>query len=574
MEPAERRVPLLKGFDFYIHLPQIYIYIMLELWIIDALWISVAFVLGMLVKRINLPPLIGFLLGGFVLNFAGYTEGGLALDVVADLGVMLLLFTIGLKLNVKSLLSKEIWLSTSLHMIFSVLLLGSLVFVISWLGLYTTTQLTIESSMLIGFALSFSSTVFAVKVLEERGEMNSFHGRVSIGILVMQDVIAVIFLSLSKGIVPSLWVLALPVYLVIIRWVFLKVLSSDLQGELLSLFGFFAAFVAGAIVFELVGLKPDLGALIIGVLIGSHPQSKELSKHMLSFKDFFLIAFFLDIGMSGLPTSTSLLIALLLTLAVIFKGALFMILLTRFNLRARTAWHSTLSLANYSEFGLITAAIGVNMGIIDNQWMIILALAMSFSFLLASPFNAKSHSLFDKYKDILMKLNTKNIHPDDEPVNLGDAQVVICGMGHTGRAAYHQLTSDFGSRVIAIDYDKDGVNSLSEANKNIVWGDSTDSSFWMNVRMPNVEYILLTMNDYASNLNTAIALSNCKIRKFKVGAPGHSIKEITDLKAVGVSFVYNYYSRAGAEYASSFLSFVENRKEDNLINEEWENGRI
>ncbi|MBC8320704.1 MAG: cation:proton antiporter [Bacteroidetes bacterium] len=538
---------------------------MLELWTIDAIWISVAFALGMLAKKVNLPPLIGFLAGGFFLNFVGITEGGMALDIVADIGVMLLLFTIGLKLNVKSLLSKEIWLTTSVHMILSVLLFGSLVFIISWLGLYSITQMSLESSMLIGFALSFSSTVFAVKVLEDRGEMNSFHGRISIGILVLQDIIAVVFLSVSKGIAPTLWILGLPVYLFIIRWILIRILDVIDHGELLTLFGFFAAFVTGAIAFEIVGLKPDLGALIIGVLIGSHSRSKELVKQMLSFKDFFLIAFFLVIGMSGLPTLTSIYITLILILAIPAKGIMFMFILTKLNLRARTAWHSTLSLANYSEFGLITGAIGVKMGIIDNQWMIILAMSMSFSFLLASPLNAKSHRLFDKYKNILMKLNTKNIHPDDEPVNLGDARVVICGMGHVGRAAYHQLTSDFDGRVIAIDYDKDVVSRFSESNKNIAWGDSTDSNFWQFVKMPDVEFILLTMNDHASNLNTANALSNCKYRTFSIGAPAHHIDEITELKDAGVSFVYNYYSRAGVEFANSFLSFIKHRKEDKKL---------
>lgn len=536
---------------------------MLELWTIDAIWISVAFVLGMLAKKLNLPPLIGFLAGGFLINFAGFHEGGIALDVVADIGVMLLLFTIGLKLNVKSLLSKEIWLTTYLHMILSVLMLGAIVLAISWFGIYSTTQLSIESSMLIGFALSFSSTVFAVKVLEERGEMTSFHGRVAIGILVLQDLIAVIFLSVSKGTYPTIWVFGLPFYLFIIRWIFIKILDVIDHGELLTLFGFFGAFVAGAIAFELVGLKPDLGALIIGAMLGSHKRSKELSKQMLGFKDFFLIAFFLNIGMSGLPTLDTLIIALLLVIAIPLKGTLFMILLTRFNLRARTAWLGALSLSNYSEFGLITGAIGVQLGLIDNQWMIIIAVAVSFSFLLASPLNMSSHSMFDKYKHILMKLNTKKVHPDDEPVNLKSARVVICGMGHVGRAAYHQFSADFGSDVIGIDYDKDIIARLSEANKNVVWGDSTDSNFWQNVQMPDIEFILITMGDHASNLNTAKALKNCQTRTFSVAAPGHFLNEITDLKEAGVSFVYNYYSRAGAEYASSFMSFIENRKEEN-----------
>ena len=537
---------------------------MIELWTIDALWISVAFVLGMLAKRINLPPLIGFLAGGFLLNLSGFTEGGMALDVVADIGVMLLLFTIGLKLNVKSLLTKEIWLTTSLHMILSVLLIGSFVFGISWLGIYSATEMSLESSMLIGFALSFSSTVFAVKVLEDKGEMTSFHGRVSIGILVLQDIIAVLFLSISKGVFPSIWVLGLPLYLYVIRWVFIKILNVIDHGELLTLFGFFAAFVAGAIAFELVGLKPDLGALIIGAMVGTHPRAKELSKQMLSFKDFFLIAFFLNIGMSGLPTANSLIIALILMLAIPVKGTLFVVLLTRLNLRSRTALHSALSLSNYSEFGLITGAIGVKLGLISSQWMIILALAVSFSFLLAAPLNVMSHSLFDRFKKVLMKLNTKSTHPDDEPVNLGDARVVICGMGHVGRAAYHKLSADFGDKIISIDYDKDVVARFSELKKNIVWGDSTDSNFWQNVVMPDVEFILLTMDDHSSNLNTARALSKCEYRTFSVGAPGHYLHEITELKTAGVSYVYNYYSRAGAEFATSFLNFIEKRKENML----------
>ena len=75
----------------------------MDVWYLDAIWISVAFLGGYLARRINLPPLIGFLVAGFVLNFAGFTDGGIALEAAATLGVMLLLFTIGLKLNIRSL---------------------------------------------------------------------------------------------------------------------------------------------------------------------------------------------------------------------------------------------------------------------------------------------------------------------------------------------------------------------------------------------------------------------------------------------------------------------------------------
>lgn len=535
---------------------------MLELWTIDAIWISVTFIFGLLAKRINLPPLIGYLVGGFALSYFGLNEGGLALNIVADLGIMLLLFTIGLKLDVKSLLTKEIWLSSGLHMVLSLMAFSTVIFLITFFGLGSLTELGWKGSMLLGFALSFSSTVYAVKVLEERGEMTSFHGNISIGILIIQDIIAVVFLTFSKGEMPNIWALGLPIYLFLIHY-FLKWLLKFIdQGELLTLFGFMSAFVAGAIVFELVGLKPDLGALIMGILIGSHSRSKELAKHMLSFKDFFLIAFFLNIGLSGLPSMNMILISLVLLLLIPIKAGLFMLILTQLNLRARTAWNVTLSLSTFSEFGLIVSVIGLKTGILDEEWMVILALTMSFSYLLASPFNSKVHSLFEKYSHILMKLNTKKDHPDDQPLDLGDAQVIICGMGHVGRAAYHQLTKDFGNKVIGIDYNKKVISSLQHSQKNVVWGDTTDFNFWRNVKMYKVSFVMITMDDHASNLNTAVALSKCRIQNFNISAPGHNTEEITELKDVGVSFVYNYYSRAGTEFAGSFMKFIELRNKE------------
>lgn len=529
---------------------------MLELWSIDAIWISVAFLFGILAKRIKLPPLLGYLAGGFVLNYLGITEGGVALHMVADLGIMLLLFTIGLKLDIKALFSKDVWLSTGIHMVLSVLAFSALVFLISFLGIKNLSDISLEGSILIGFALSFSSTVFAVKVLEDRGEMTSFHGNLSIAILIVQDIIAVVFLTISKGTPPNIWALGLPVYLFVIRYVLIWFLKFLDQSELLTLFGFLAAFVAGAFVFEFAGIKPDLGALIIGMLLGTDSRSKELSKHMMGFKDFFLIAFFLNIGLSGLPDINMLLISLILVLFIPFKAAFFMIILTRLNLRARTAWHSALSLSNFSEFGLIVGVIGVKLGLISDQWLIVLALAMSFSFLLISPFNAKAHTLFEKYSLWLVKLNTNKKHPDDQPLDLGNAKVIICGMGHVGRAAYHQLTIDYPNRVVGIDYNRSVINHLISSNKNVMWGDSTDFNFWRNANMPDVELVMVTMNDHASNYNTANALKKCSNRNIKVSAPGYTSDEHISLKEVGVDYVYNYYSRAGTEFAAGFVKFI------------------
>nr|MDA3898335.1 cation:proton antiporter [Desulfobacteraceae bacterium] len=129
----------------------------------NPLWILAAFLFGAIISRIGLPPLVGYLLAGFALNSFGVT-GGELLESVADAGVTLLLFTIGLKLKIKSLAKPEVWAGTSIHMIVTVIIFALLVRMLGFSGIPLFDQLTWQTSLLIAFALSFSSTVFAVKV--------------------------------------------------------------------------------------------------------------------------------------------------------------------------------------------------------------------------------------------------------------------------------------------------------------------------------------------------------------------------------------------------------------------------
>ena len=152
--------------------------------------------------------MVGFLVAGFVLHSLGATSDRFLLEI-ADLGVTLLLFTIGLKLRLSTLIRPEIWATTSLHMAFSVV--GILVLILG-LGYGTISlfaELDIRSALIIAFALSFSSTVFAIKTLEDRGSLVSRYGQVAIGVLVLQDIAAVVFLAVSAGKIPSPWAIGL-----------------------------------------------------------------------------------------------------------------------------------------------------------------------------------------------------------------------------------------------------------------------------------------------------------------------------------------------------------------------------
>ena len=168
----------------------------------DFIWILFAFVCGYTLRLIEMPPLIGYLFAGFFLNFIGI-EPIDSLDSLADLGITLMLFTIGLKLNIKDLLRQEVWVSSLSHMGLWTLLVGSILLLLSIMSVPFFTGLDLKSAALISFALSFSSTVCIVKLLEENGEMQTRHGQLAIGVLAMQDIVAVLFLAFATGKVPG-----------------------------------------------------------------------------------------------------------------------------------------------------------------------------------------------------------------------------------------------------------------------------------------------------------------------------------------------------------------------------------
>jgi glutathione-regulated potassium-efflux system ancillary protein KefC len=516
----------------------------------DPLWILVAFILGFTVYRIGLPPLVGYLIAGFVLQAFG-ASGGEMLDKIADLGVMLLLFTIGLKLKIRSLLRPEIWAGASIHMIITVLVFSIGLYAVSLTGVSAFGLLNFQLSVLIAFALSFSSTVFAVKMLEGKAEMSSLHGRVSIGVLIIQDIFAVLFLTFSTGKIPSPWAIALVVGLLVLRPVLFAILSRVGHRELLLLFSVFLALGLGAAGFEFVGMKPDLGALVLGILVAGHPKTGEMSDILLSFKDLFLVGFFLSIGLSGAPSLQAFGIAGILTFAVALKVILFFFLFTRFKLRARTSLMASFSLANYSEFGLLVTSIGVRNGWIGNEWLTIIAIALSISFILASPLNTAAHSIFDRWADRLRTFQSKTRHPEDQPIDPGNVEIAVFGMGRVGTAAYDGMRTRHGDLVIGIDFDADIVKKQQAAGRNVILGDATDIDFWARAKMVGqgkLRLVMLAMPNHTANMRAVKELAD---RDFKgvIAATAQFDDEVAELKQAGVHAAFNFYAEAGFGFA-------------------------
>jgi predicted Kef-type K+ transport protein len=526
----------------------------------DPVWIAVAFILGFAVRQTGLPPLVGFLAAGFVLNAMG-VEGGPVLEIIADLGVTLLLFSIGLKLHIRSLLKPEVWAGASIHMLITVCLFGAGIYGLGMTGLSVFSGLDLRLSILIAFALSFSSTVFAVKVLEEKGEMSALYGRVSIGILIMQDIIAVVFLTMSTGKVPSLWAVPLIGGLFLIGPLLKKLMEHSGHGELLILSGLFLALVVGAAGFELVDMKADLGALLVGILLAGHPKASELSKSLMGFKDIFLVGFFLSIGLSGTPGIEAIGVAALLTAAVPFKVALFFLLLTRFRLRARTSLLASLSLANYSEFGLIVGAVGVANGWISSEWLVIIAIALSMTFVIAAPLNSSAHAVYSRFAGGLKFFETKTRLPEDEPVSPGNATIAIIGMGRVGTGAYDAMLERFGDTVIGLDFNPEKVKAHLDAGRNVILGDPTDHDFWEKAKAGgrgDIRLVMLTLENLKENIDIVKQLTEHKYHGM-ISASAKFDDEVEALKKAGVHAVYNLYAESGSGFAEHVSRELDNK---------------
>jgi len=522
----------------------------------EPMMIALAFAAGFAAQWLKLPPLIGFLAAGFALNALGF-ERTPALDTIANLGVTLLLFTIGLKLDIKTLLRGEVWGAATLHIVGSTLLLAGVLFLLKSAGLALATELGWTAMVLLGFALSFSSTVFAVKVLEERSELNSLYGRIAIGILVMQDVFAVIFLSASTGSLPSPWAVCL-----IVLWPAAKLMKVMLDrvghGDLQVLYGAFLSLVLGYGLFEAVGVKGDLGALIVGMLLASHPATAGLAKSLFHLKELFLVGFFLSVGLGALPDLSMLLMAFILLLVLPLKSVLYLLVLMRFRLRTRTGLLSTLSLSNYSEFGLIVAALAATSGWLSAEWLVVISLALAGSFVLAAPLNAASERLYQRFKVPLSRLEASSLLAADQPITLGDVDAVVLGMGRIGTGAYQRLASHHGLAVLGVDNQPDKLQAHRAAGRHVMEGDAVDSDFWDKLVLSrSLKLVLLAMPSHAGNV---YALAQLKQRAQAGQFAGHiaaivqHADELELLRSMGADAVFLINAEAGSALADDALA--------------------
>lgn len=519
----------------------------------DFIWILIAFGCGFIAKQLNLPPLIGYLAAGFGLHALG-VQPHAQLETLASLGITLMLFTIGLKINMKTLLKPTVWAGTSLHM-FSWVLVGTLILKgMAWAGVSYLEGLEWPALMLIAFALSFSSTVCVVKLLEEKAEIKARHGKLAVGILIMQDIVAVAFLALSTGQTPNVFAISLLLLIWPGRQILGRLLQQAGHGELLPLVGFFLAF-GGYEYFYSIGLKGDLGALVFGLILSQHTKSVELAKSLMELKDLFLIGFFLSIGFTALPTTDMLAPLAAISFALIIKGVLLFHILALLKSPGRNMFLGSMVLTNYSEFGLIVAALCAQNGWLSKDWLVIIAMGVSISFIFTSIFYEHAHRAYAFMTVYVKKFERQQPKPAylDQ---LKQAEVLVIGMGRVGRSSYDVLHEQLGDKVWGVESDTDKVRRHQDAGRHVIFGDAEDADFWETRELWHIKLVMLAMPAVTDIKDITDQL---KLKGFKghIAAIARYEDERQQLLEYGVDNVFNYYVEAGTGFAEESLELIQ-----------------
>jgi hypothetical protein len=192
---------------------------------------------------------------------------------------------------------------------------------------------------------------------------------------------------------------------------------------------------------------------------------------------------------------------------------------------------------------------------------VIIALALSATFVIASPLNTAADVLYSKYRQRLCKFERKTRHPDDQPIDSGTATIGVFGMGRLGTIAYDFMCEQYGNTVLGFDFNPDKVKQHCEAGRRVLFADPTDPDFWprMTRRDGQARMVLLTMPKHQANLAAVRHLVEIGFAG-NIAAIAHFDDQVSELKEAGAEAAFNFYNEAGLGFAEHAREVLENQK--------------
>ena len=524
-----------------------------------ALILSVAFVVSYIARAFRQPIIIGYIIAGMIIS-PFIIQAGISQEIIylfSQFGIAFLLFIVGLHLNPKII--KEIGISSLVVGLSQIILTFGFGFLISFylLGFGGV------ASAYGGIALAFSSTIIIMKLLSDKRQLDSLYGKLSIGILIIQDLVAVAVLmfisSMSNGASFSSFAIrgllsgtGLILLLFFIGYFALPRITKNIakSQELLFLFSICWCFVIAAL-FSYLGFSIEIGALIAGVVLSISPYSTEISSKVRSLRDFFLIIFFIILGLNIQVSNITSIIpeAIILSVFVLlFKPIILMTLLAFFGYTKRTNFLTGTTLAQISEFSLIVLALGVTMGHIGDNILSILILTGVITMTLSTYmiiFSNKFYSVMEKFIFMFERKRTKKLRREKIKYS-----AILFGYNRIGFGILKSLKM-IKKKYLVVDFDPDTIETLTKFRIPCLYGDAFDSEFLEELELDKIELAVSTIPDFETNLLLIEEIRNVNPDAIVI-VRAHQINEALDLYKKGASYVLTPHF-LGGEYVSKMI---------------------
>ncbi len=517
--------------------------------------IVVALLVSLVMRILRQPMIVGYIftgviVGPYVLNIVHNTE---IIEVFSKLGITILLFIVGLSLSPKVI--RELGKVSFLTGIGQIVITTVVGFILAkFLGLERV------SALYVAIVLTFSSTIIILKLLSDKGDLNKLYGKIAIGFLLVQDVVATIILLLTNAaangsgniyflavMTVMKGVLLIGILIAVSSYVLPKI-SKFVAASQEMLFLFSITWGLGiASLFQYLGFSVEIGALVAGVSMSMTPYALEASARLRPLRDFFILLFFILLGsqVNFESIQTIIIPTIILSLFVLIGNPIIMIVVMNIlGFSRRTSFQTGMTVAQISEFSLILATVGFRIGHISQEILSLITLVGLVTIAGSTYLILYADDLypwFDKYLGFLeIRKNTKERNKN------AFYNSVLFGYQRVGAdfiKAFDRLDLDY----IVVDFDPESIKLLEENEVPCKFGDANDQEFLNQLELKSLRYVVSTIPEIKTNLMLIRTIRAVNKRAILI-AISHDREQALELYAEGASYVIMPHY-LGAQYA-------------------------
>ncbi len=542
-----------------------------------AVLLVLAASIGLLGTALRQPLVVGFIAVGLLAGSSGLdvVRADGQIDLLAELGITVLLFLVGIKLDVKLIRSLgAVALLAGLGQVILTTVLGHLIGL--GLGLEPIT------SLYVAVALAFSSTIIIVKLLSDKREIDALHGQIALGFLIVQDlvvVLAMIVLSAigigaaeDRGGGDILTVLGSGLGLVALTVLFVRYGATPLTErlarapELLLIFAIAQATLFAAIG-DFAGLGKEVGGLLAGISLASTPYRETIAARLAPLRDFLLLFFFIALGAALDPSllGANLIAAIVLALFVLLgKPLIVLAILSAMGYSRRTAASTGITLAQISEFSLIFIAMGVGLGHVEQEALGLVTLIGLVTIALSTYMITYSHRLYawcEPLLGVVARRGAPRERSRDVRTSGERPAVILFGLGRFGAAIAVRLQRR-GVPVLGVDFNPQAVRRCRGLGIATRYGDATDPEFIADLPLAGARWLVSTTPSHATGVThddaRAILIQLARGAGFggRIAVTSHRAEDTEALRALGVDLVVEPFQDA-ADRAVELLAGAE-----------------